>query len=214
MYVSGSGCGGESSTRPLGRDQALIKAVERGDGAKADRAIRSGAPLDGRDDTGRTALLVAVEMGHDSIALDLIERGADIDAQADNDDTPWLRAGADGRVAVLRSMIPRGPDLSLLNRFGGTALIPACERGHVQTVALLLTTRIDVDHVNRLGWTCLLEAVLLGDGGPRHQDIVRSVLTAGADPNRADREGVTALTHAEGRGFRQIARTLRTYGAR
>ena len=46
---------------------------------------------------------------------------------------------------------------------------------------------MDVDHVNNLGWTALLEAViLLSDGGPRHQAIVRMLLDAGADPELAD----------------------------
>ncbi len=73
----------------------------------------------------------------------------------------------------------------------------------------VVTTGIDVDHVNRLGWTALLEAVILGDGGARHQEIVRILLDAGADPSLADAEGVTALEHAERLGRTEIARLLR-----
>ncbi len=101
---------------------------------------------------------------------------------------------------MLRHMIPKGPDFSLRNRFGGNALIPACERAHVETVQLLLTTRIDVNHVNNLGWTCLLEIVILGDGGPRHVEVTKLVLAAGADPNIADKDGVSPLTHARRKG--------------
>ena len=53
------------------------------------------------------------------------------------------------------------------------ALIPAAHHGHVEAVKLLLATAIDKDHVNNLGWTALLEAVILGDGGPAHTEIVR-----------------------------------------
>ncbi len=115
---------------------------------------------------------------------------------------------------MLKLMIPRGPDLTLRNRFGGTALIPACEKGHVETVRLLLTTRIDVNHVNNLGWTCLLEIVLLGDGGPRHQEITRLVLAAGADPNLADQDRVTPLAHARKRGQTVIASLIEKAGGR
>ena len=66
---------------------------------------------------------------------------------------------------------------------------------------MLLTTKIPVDHVNNLGWTCLLEIVILGSDGPRHQKVTELVLAAGADPNLADREGVTPLQHARRRGF-------------
>ena len=64
------------------------------------------------------------------------------------------------------------------NRFGGLSPIPASERGHVDYVRRVVQTGIDIDHVNNLGWTALLEAVILGDGGQRHQEIVRILLAA------------------------------------
>ena len=62
---------------------------------------------------------------------------------------------------------------------------------------LLLATAIDKDHVNNLGWTALLEAVILGDGGAAHTEIVRFLVEAGANVNIADRDGVTPLAHAK-----------------
>ncbi|WP_207555995.1 ankyrin repeat domain-containing protein, partial [Intrasporangium flavum] len=100
------------------------------------------------------------------------------------------------------------PDLTIRNRYGGVSVIPASERGHVDYVRRVVRTGIDVDHVNDLGWTALLEAVVLGDGGPRHQEIVRILLDAGADASIADKDGVTALEHAQNRGYRQIERIL------
>ena len=88
--------------------------------------------------------------------------------------------------------------------FCGTALIPAAHHGHPETVRILLDTAIDIDHVNRLGWTALLEAVILGDGGPVYQEIVGLLVDAGAR-NIPDRDGTTALAHAEARGFTAIA---------
>ena len=55
---------------------------------------------------------------------------------------------------------------------------------------------VDVDHVNRLGWTALLEAILLSDGGPRHQEIVRLLIEHGADVDLADGDSVRPLAHA------------------
>jgi uncharacterized protein len=96
-------------------------------------------------------------------------------------------------------------DYGRRNRYGGNALIPACERGHVATVRLLLErSAIDVDHVNDLGWTGLLEAVMLGDGGSRHVEIVRLLIAHRANVNLADRDGVTPLQHARRRGYREI----------
>jgi uncharacterized protein len=83
----------------------------------------------------------------------------------------------------------------------------------VETVRELLKTKIDVDHVNRLGWTALLEAVILGDGGAAHAEIVRLLVVRGADVNLPDAQGVTPLAHADRRGQRAIADILRRAGA-
>ena len=90
-----------------------------------------------------------------------------------------------------------GADLKSTNRYGGTALTPASHHGHVEAVRELLTTAIDVDHVNRLGWTALLEAIILGDGGAAHTEIVRSLVMHGASLQLADAQGVTPLAHAQ-----------------
>ena len=200
--------------QPQATGQALRDAVARGDIASLDRLIASGAPLDATDGAGQTPLLLAVQNDNLEAATRLIAAGANINAQAANRDTPWLLAGARGRTAMLRLMLPKRPDLSIRNRFGGNALIPACERAHVDTVAFLVTIGIDVDHVNNLGWTCLLEIVILSDGGPRHVAVTRLVLGAGANPNIADRDGVTPLQHARRRGQHEVAALIEAAGGR
>jgi ankyrin repeat protein len=117
--------------------------------------------------------------------------------------------GVTGSVDMAEVLLPTQPDLTIRNRFGGTSLIPASERGHVGYVRRVVRTDTDVNHVNKLGWTALLEAVILGDGSKRYQQIVMILLDAGADASIADRQGVTALQHAERRGHREMARILR-----
>jgi ankyrin repeat protein len=192
----------------------LLRAAASGDSAELRRLIAAGAPVEARDGQGRTALLLAVEANHVEIAKALLDAGASVNAQAANLDTPWLLAGARGRTAIIAMMLSKKPDLTIRNRFGGNALIPACERAHVEAVPLLLSAGIDVNHVNNLGWTCLLEIVILGDGGPRHQEVARLVLAAGADPNLADKDGVTPLAHARNRGQREVARLIEAAGGR
>ncbi len=102
----------------------------------------------------------------------------------------------------------RVPNLKDTNRFGGTALIPAAHRGHVETVKLLLTTTIDKDHVNNLGWTALMEAVVLGDGGAAHTEIVRLLVAAGANAGIPDRDRITPLEHAKQRGYAEMVQIL------
>lgn len=55
--------------------------------------------------------------------------------------------------------------------------------------------------------------MILGDGGPAHQEIVRLLVAAGADVRLADREGVTPLEHARRAGHAEIAAILAAAGA-
>jgi uncharacterized protein len=196
------------------QDQALIVAAERGDNAVVAKLLREGAHVGARDAKGRTALLAATHGNQVEAARLLIAAGADVNAKDAIGDSPFLYAGAESRNEILRMTLAAGADLASTNRYGGTALIPAAHQGHVETVKILLATAIDKDHVNRLGWTALLEAVILGDGGPAHNEIVRLLIDAGADVNPADSDGVTALAHARRRGFNAMARMLEAAGGR
>lgn len=192
----------------------LLSAAASGNAAEVGRLIAAGAELEQRDGQGQTPLLRAVAGNHVAVAKALLAAGASPNAQATNQDTPWLLAGASGRTEIIAAMLPLKPDLSIRNRYGGNALIPACERAHVETVKLLLTSGIDLDHVNNLGWTCLLEIVILGDGGPRHQQVAKLVLDAGANPNLADKDGVSPLQHARKRGQSEVAKLIAAKGGK
>ena len=196
------------------REAALIAAAGAGDSALVARLLREGADIDARDVDGATALLAATRSNRVAAARLLIRAGADVNAADKLMDSAYLLAGARGHTEILKLTLGAGADLTSTNRFGGTALTPACHYGHVDTVRVLLATRVDIDQVNPLGWTCLLEAVILGDGGPRHVQIVRMVVAAGARIDLADRQGVTPLAHARRRGKAQIVEILRAAGAR
>ncbi|SOY95858.1 conserved hypothetical protein; ankyrin repeat; putative exported protein [Cupriavidus taiwanensis] len=195
-------------------EQQLRDAAARGDAAQVSALLAQGASIDARDAQGRTALLLATHHNRVQAARVLIDAGADVNAQDAIHDSPYLYAGARGHNEILRMTLAHGADLRSTNRYGGTALIPAAERGHVETVRLLIAAGVAVDHVNRLKWTALLEAIILGNGGAAHTEIVRLLVNAGADVNLADGDGVTPLQHARQRGYTQIERLLRDAGAR
>ncbi|WP_306322948.1 MULTISPECIES: ankyrin repeat domain-containing protein [unclassified Streptomyces] len=191
-------------------NRSLLAAAAQGNADAVRTALAAGADVEARDTHRRTPLLLASLNDHVAAAEALVAAGADPNAQDDRDDSAWLATGVTGSVEMMRALLPGRPDLKVTNRFGGISVIPASERGHVDYVrAVLRETDIDVDHVNRLGWTALLEAVILGDGGRAHQEIVELLITAGASPDLPDGEGVTPLEHAERRGFTEIAGLLR-----
>jgi len=192
------GCAGESEPVAAGE---LVEAAARGDAAAVSRLLARGTDANERDAAGRTAVTAAVYAGSADAVGALVAAGADVDVRDDSL----------SNVTVLDAVLVGRPDVTLTNRFGGTALIPAAERGHVEMVrALLEKTDVDVDHVNDLGWTALLEAVVLGSGGPEHQEIVRLLVAAGADRSIGDNEGVTPLEHARAKGYASIVSILET----
>lgn len=198
----------------MDKSQALITAAEQNDVVAVQRLLQAGVDVRTQDARGRTALLAATARNHVEIVKLLIHAGSDVNTQDVKQDSPLLLAGASGYLDILKLALSARPNFKIYNRFGGTALIPAAERGHVEVVRELLKTDIDVNHVNRLGWTALLEAIILSDGGPRHQDIVQLLVAAGADVNLPDRDGITPLQHAKQKGYKEIAGILESVGAK
>ncbi|WP_254069846.1 ankyrin repeat domain-containing protein [Pimelobacter simplex] len=201
-----------TADRPADRaaaNAALLRAARTGDADGVAVALRAGADIETRDEHERTALLLAATYDRVAAAEVLVAMGASADALDDRHDTPWLVTGVTGSVRMLEALLPANPDLTIRNRYGGLSPIPASERGHADYVRRVVQTGVDLDHVNDLGWTALLEAVILGDGGEAHQEIVRILLAHGADRTIADRDGVTPLQHAERRGYDEIAALLR-----
>ncbi|TJZ63545.1 hypothetical protein FAZ15_01640 [Sphingobacterium olei] len=187
----------------------MIKLVETNDLAAVEQALESGASVNITDDNQRSLLLIATNNRLVDMAELLVAHGADVNQQADNKDSPFLYAGASGQTELVQLYLDNGANFEIFNRYHGSALIPACERGHVETVRLLANTKnYPIDHINRLGWTALLETVILGDGSAPYQEIVQILKDAGAKLDMPDHDGVTALQHAQRKGFTAIARML------
>jgi ankyrin repeat protein len=201
------------STGEIAAYSGLFDAAHRGTAAEITRLIAAGAGPNARDRRRRTPFLVAAHARNHAAMRALAMAGADINAQDE-----------DGYGAVTIAAVANDPEtMSLALELGarpdqihwkwhGTALIAASELGHAEVVRRLIAAGTPLDHVNKLGWTALIEAVVLGDGGPAHQDVVRALVTAGADISIADREGMTPSMLAEERGFDDIAAIIRAGG--
>ena len=196
------------------KDMELIEAAQRGDIKTVQQLLAQGASVHAQDGSGRTALIAAAYQNHLNVAELLIKAGADVNIQDNTQQSAYLIPTADGYLELLKLTLQAGADVHSTDSYNGTGLIRAADRGHVEIIRELLKTDIKVNHVNRLGWTALLEAIILGDGGPRHTEVVRLLVEGGADVNLADGNGVTPLAHARQHGYDEMVKILQNAGAR
>ena len=192
-----------------------VGAIEAAAASAAGTATGSRAMLEARDGNGRTPLHVATFARQRAALLALLKAGANSAAlDSDRYDAVTIAAVANDEE-TLRVLLANGASAKLTtSRYEGTALIAAAHLGHDGVVRQLIAAGAPLDHVNNLHWTALIEAVVLGDGGPRHQACVRALLLAKANTQLTDREGRTPLQLARARGYREIESLLVNAGAR
>ena len=197
------------SAEQAARYDGLLAAAQRGDLAALDRLLAAGADLRTRDAQGRTAVHVAAFARRHEVLRRLARAGADLGAlENDRYDAVTIAAVADDEE-TLRVLLALGASARLVtSRYDGTALIAAAHLGHDGVVRQLIAAGAPLDHVNNLHWTAVIEAVVLGDGGKRHQATLRALLDAGASTTLADRNGRTPLELARARGYAEMVALL------
>jgi ankyrin repeat protein len=171
--------------------------------------------LNARDAHGRTPLHVATFARRREAISALVRAGADLHLlENDRYDCVTIAAVADDEE-TLRLLLSLGASAKLTtSRYDGTALIAAAHLGHAGVVKLLIAAGAPLDHVHNLHWTAAIEAVVLGDGGRRHQETLRALVEAGTNLELADRQGNTPLALARSRGYREMVLILERAGAR
>jgi len=198
----------------IARFAALHAAAHRGDAAEIARLVAAGADPDARDAHRRTPLHVAAFARRVEAIRALAAAGARLDLlEHDRYDAVTIAAVADDE-ATLAALLALGASArQVTSRYDGTALIAAAHLGHDGVVRALIAAGAPLDHVNNLHWTAAIEAVVLGDGGPRHQRTLRALIDAGANLALADRQGNTPLALARARGHRALVEMLERAGA-
>ncbi len=193
------------SASEIAKYTGLHAAAWTGDVAEIERLIKQKANLGLRDGAGRTPLHVAAFASHDDAVTALIKGGSDPNAlEHDRYDIITI-AGVAGDADMVRlAVFLGGNPANVTSIYDGTALIASAHLGHVDVVRALVEAKAPLDHVNNLGWTALIEAVILGDGGTRHTEVVRILVDAGASISIADRNGRSPLDHAKARNYTEM----------
>lgn len=194
--------------------QGLHAAAHRGDLAAIQRLAVNKQALEARDSGGRTPLHVATFARQHQAVRVLLQAGADAAAfEQGRYDAVTIAAVADDEN-TLRVLLAGGASARLTtSRYDGTALIAAAHLGHDGVVRQLIQAGAPLNHVNNLHWTAVIEAIVLGDGGARHQATLKALLDAGASTQLADRNGETPLQLARARGYTAMVQMLQAAGA-
>jgi uncharacterized protein len=192
----------------------LHAAAWRGDAAQV-ATLASPSALQSRDAHGRTALHVAAFARQRAAIQALAQAGAELGAlENDRYDAVTIASVADDEE-TLRTLLALGASAKLVtSRYDGTALIAAAHLGHDGVVRQLIAAGAPLDHVNNLHWTAVIEAIVLGNGGARHQATLKALIDAKANLQLIDRSGRSPLQLARERGYAEMVAMLERAGAR
>jgi hypothetical protein len=155
---------------------------------------------------GEAPLHVAARRWDVAMVELLVRHGADVSLRRADGRTPHTLAELHGNTAVAAWLLAHGArdELTSLERF-----IAACARGDRSAAEAMLAA----------------EPGLRGQLGPEHHlmlqrpaesgnaTVLETMLACGFDPNRGDKDGVTALHRAAMSGFVEATRVLLEFGA-
>jgi ankyrin repeat protein len=188
---------------------ALHLAAKHGQEAVVDILCDSGADLDSTALERRTPLIWASSEGHVGVVQRLLYymggEGVDDKGEYYKQLTALHFAAANGHEEVVKLLLKRGADATIVNALGAIPLSTACEGGHLGVAQLLL----DHQGLQALGMTPTTGPTPLHHAARwGREDVVKFLLSKGADANSQRRNGWTPFTEASSNGHVGVARML------
>ena len=199
----------------------IVLATQNGNISIIKALIKAGAKVNAKDNDGWTALMLA---SNGEVAQLLINANADIDEQNNRGETALMRASSLGHTDVVKVLLQNKADVSITDNCGGTSLMYASdtlfnEKESVEIVSLLANAGFTNVNAEGCSWvnqaygienktTALILASSRGNA-----NVVKLLISMGADVNQKNSYGETALIEASFLGNIEIVKILLKEGA-
>jgi ankyrin repeat protein len=167
--------------------------------------LEYGADPNVQDEDKSTPLHLASRCGHVNIARLLLERGADVNARDADGWTSLHQASRGGYVEVVQLLLDHGVDVNAQNLYTSTPPHLSSGHGHVDIPKALPEFDMEVDASS---WSPLHLASQEG-----HLEVVRLLLTRGANLNVKTEDWHTPLFLASNNGRLEVVQILLENGA-
>ena len=194
-----------------GRGDTWLHYAADGDCSKEvlQAIIDLGADVNASSKYNRTALMTTCCKSNTDAIYVLLHAGADPNIH-DADGNTCLHYAAGGYCSkeVLQAIINCGADVNAINANNGTALMKACQKGNKDAIDVLLNNGADSNISDVNGDTWLHHAV----GGDCGIDVLRKIISYGADVNAVNKSNETALMKACKKGDMDVINVLLNAG--
>uniref|UniRef100_S4RW98 Euchromatic histone-lysine N-methyltransferase 1b n=1 Tax=Petromyzon marinus TaxID=7757 RepID=S4RW98_PETMA len=149
----------------------------------------------------RTPMHGAAERGHVEVLHTLVQAGGNIDACDQDQKTPLLQAAESNQLASTRYLVKAGAYVAHKDDEGATCLHLAAKKGNLEVVQYLVSTgKVNINCQDDGGWTPVIWTAEY-----KHVDVVRLLLSRGADVTLRDNEENICLHWAAFAGSVDIA---------
>jgi ankyrin repeat protein len=191
--------GADANIRRDGDTPALFKAAEGGHVAIVSELLAHNADPNWRNRNGQTALFMACVRGRDAVVKALLDAGASADVRDKEGRTALLFLASEKseklKIDTLKMLLEKDADIEARDAIGRTPLLWAATNGNVPLVAALLSGELgktaDISAANNRGRNALHLAA-----ESNHEEMVKLLLSRGADPQAISDGGWTALHNA------------------
>ena len=203
----------------------LALACTNGSLPMVEKLLQASANPNATRSDGETVLMTAAETGNAHVVKALIAKGANVDArETAHQQTALMWAAAQGHTEAVQALIEGHTTIDVRSSGGFTALLFAARVGDPESAKRLVAAGADINAASKEGITPLIAASAgmvaiaaneyrLSVSPSQHQDVALFLLEKGADPNRKDHLGQTALHGAAETGRAKLVEALLAHGA-